>query len=129
MAIEFEVSAVVPSRPEKIYQTWLDSDGHTQITGGAAKVSAEVGGTFEAWDGYITGTNLVLESNKRIVQTWRTMEFTDDEGDSQVEILFEAVEGGTKVTLIHTNLPAHGMQYKQGWVDNYFEPMQRYFGK
>lgn len=97
------------------------------MTGGEAQVSDQVGGTFIAWDGYISGTNLVLEDKNRMVQTWRTVEFADDEQNSQLEILFNKVEGGTEISLIHSNLPEHGMQYKQGWVDNYFEPMTEYF--
>jgi hypothetical protein len=31
------------------------------------------------------------------------------------------------ITLRHTNLPAHGMQYKQGWLESYFEPMAEFF--
>lgn len=28
----------------------------------------------------------------------------------------------------HSGLPAHGMQYQQGWKDACFEPMKEYFG-
>jgi len=98
------------------------------MTGGKAKVSAKVGESFQAWDGYITGKNLILEPGKRIVQSWRTSEFKDSEEDSQIELSLEPVKEGTKLTLRHTNLPANGEQYEQGWVDNYFAPMKAYFG-
>ena len=127
MAIEFEVSALIPASPEVVYEAWLDSEGHTKMTGGEAKVSSEVGGEFEAWDGYIQGRNLELEYGKRIVQSWRTSEFADDEADSRIEVTFDREGDGTKVTLRHTNLPPHGEQYEQGWVDSYFVPMQEYF--
>lgn len=127
MAIEFEVFTLLPAPPEAIYEAWLNSEGHTKMTGGEAKVSSEVGGEFEAWDGYIRGRNLELEYGKRIVQSWRTAEFADGEADSRIEITFDREGDGTKVTLRHTNLPAHGEQYEQGWVDNYFEPMKEYF--
>ncbi|MFQ5945068.1 MAG: SRPBCC domain-containing protein, partial [Anaerolineae bacterium] len=86
-----------------------------------------VGAEFEAWDGYIQGRNLRLEPGKRIVQSWRTVEFEASEADSQIEVTFEAGEAGTKVTIRHTSLPPHGGQYEQGWVDSYFEPMKSYF--
>ena len=127
MAIEFEVSALIPASPEVVYEAWLDSEGHAKMTGGEAKVSSEVGGEFEAWDGYIQGRNLELEYGKRIVQSWRTSEFADDEADSRIEITFDREGDGTKVTLRHTNLPPHGEQYEQGWVDSYFVPMKEYF--
>jgi len=128
MPLEFELSAFIPRPPQEVYDPWLDSKGHTKMTGAKAKVSDKVGGLFEAWDGYISGRNLELEAGKRIVQAWRTSEFADSEGDSQIEILFEAAKGGTKLTLRHTKLPAHGETYRQGWIDSYFEPMKAYFG-
>ena len=127
MALEFEVSAVIPAPRESVYNAWLDSDAHSAMTGGRADVSAEAGGTFEAWDGYIQGRNLELEPGRRIIQSWRTVEFQDSEPDSQIEVTFEDAAGGTKVTLKHTKLPPHGEQYKQGWIDNYFDPMTAHF--
>lgn len=127
MSIKFTVSRVIPSTPEETYKAWLNSKAHAAMTGGEAKVSAKVGGKFEAWDGYIEGKNLELKPSKRILQSWRTSEFDDSEEDSLLEVLFESQGKGTKVTINHSNLPAHGMQYKQGWVDAYFEPMKAYF--
>jgi len=127
MGISFEISEVFPAAPEEIYQAWLDSEAHSKMTSGAAIISDVVGEAFTAWDGYIRGTNLELESPARIVQDWRTSEFTDDEGDSRLEVLFNKEGGGTRVTIRHSNLPEHGMQYKQGWVDSYFTPMKSFF--
>ncbi|HLF80485.1 MAG TPA: SRPBCC domain-containing protein [Anaerolineales bacterium] len=127
MALQFEMSAVIPASAAELYEAWLDSAGHSAMTGGAAETSAEPGGRFTAWDGYIQGRNLELEPPRRIVQSWRTAEFEQSEPDSRLEVLFEPAEGGTRLTIRHTNLPAHGGQYEQGWVDNYFEPMKRYF--
>ncbi len=127
MAITFEVSEVIPASPEAIYQAWLDSRAHTQMTGSPAKVSDQVGGPFEAWDGYIHGQNLELQPPTRIVQKWRTTEFEDSDEDSLVEIKLTAQGTGTLVTLRHSRLPDNGMQYKQGWVDAYFTPMKAYF--
>jgi len=127
MGISFEISEVFPAPPEQVYNAWLDSKAHAKMTGGAAMVSDVVGEAFTAWDGYIRGTNLELEAPVRILQDWRTSEFTDDEGDSRLEVLFEEEGGGTRVTIRHSNLPEHGMQYKQGWVDSYFTPMKSFF--
>lgn len=129
MALKFEVSTTLPRSPKEVYDAWLDSESHSKMTGAKAKVSAKVGGEFQAWDGYISGKNLTLEPGKRIVQSWRTVEFDDSEEDSQIEITFEPAIKGTKLTLRHTNLPAHGEQYRQGWVDSYFDPMRKYFSE
>ena len=129
MAIEFKISTLLPATPEEIYTAWLSSDGHSKMTGGQASITAEVGAVFNAWDGYIIGRNLVLEYGKRIVQSWRTVEFDDNEPDSRLEITFEPAGKQTKIILNHSGLPPHGGQYEQGWVENYFDPMMRYFSE
>jgi uncharacterized protein YndB with AHSA1/START domain len=124
----FEVEAVIPASPEAIWDAWLSSEGHAAITGAPASASAEVGGTFEAWDGYIAGRNVDLARPRRIVQAWRTAEFDDDEADSRLTITLEPTEGGTRVHIRHEGLPPHGQQYEQGWHDHYFAPMTEHFG-
>jgi activator of HSP90 ATPase len=129
MSLEFELATVISASPEVVYDTWLDTDGHTAMTGSPADVSASLGAEFCAWDGYIQGRNLMLERGKRIVQSWRTSNFEETEEDSQIEVLFEPAPEGTRLTLRHTQLPPHGTRYETGWVTHYFEPMQKYFGR
>jgi activator of HSP90 ATPase len=127
MTLEFAITTTLPASPEDVYGAWLDSAAHSAMTGSKAEVSDQVGAEFSAWDGYISGRNLELEPGRRIVQAWRTVEFTEAEGDSRLEIDLKPVEAGTKLTLRHSELPEHGEQYRQGWEDNYFEPMKAYF--
>ncbi len=128
MSIAFTVSDWVPASPQAVYRSWLDSEGHSEMTGSPAKASAEIGGSFEAWEGYISGKNLELEPGKRILQAWRTTEFDPSDEDSLLEVVLEAADDGTKVTINHSRLPADGEQYLQGWIDFYFQPMKEYFG-
>jgi len=87
-----------------------------------------VGGAFSAWDGYIFGSTLDLTPNQRIVQAWRTSEFPDEAPDSHVEILLEEMDGGTKITIIHSDMPDGQVDsYRQGWDDFYFKPMKKFF--
>ena len=125
--MEFKLKTTIQATTTEIYNAWLSSEGHSKMTGGAAIVSDVVDGVFTAWDGYIEGKNLVLEPNRRIIQSWRTSEFEADEPDSELEILLAEHDNGTEITLLHRNLPAHGEQYNQGWVNHYFNPMKEYF--
>ena len=126
---EFNVSA------EKIYKAYLSTQGHTQMTGSPSKVDGRAGGDFTAWNGYIWGTFLELEENKKIVQAWRTAEFPEDAGDSRVEILLEEIPTDealamTRLPLTHTNMPdGQSDDYKQGWEDFYFKPMREWIGE
>jgi activator of HSP90 ATPase len=126
----FALSEFVPAGPAEIYEAWISSEGHTAMTGSSANVDGRVGGKFSAWDGYIVGTTLELTPNQRIVQAWRTSEFSTEAPDSRVEVLLEKVDRGTKVTLIHSDMPEDQIEsYRQGWEDFYFKPMKEYFGK
>jgi activator of HSP90 ATPase len=124
----FELSIILPASAEKLYSAWLTSEGHALMTGSPARVDGRIGGEFSAWDGYIFGRTLELQPPRRILQAWRTTEFPDHAPDSRLEILLKPAEGGTRLTLIHTEIP-EGQQesYRQGWQDFYFTPMRIYF--
>ncbi|MGA2976656.1 MAG: SRPBCC domain-containing protein [Spirochaetia bacterium] len=125
-----KVSAVIPAAPRQVYEAWMNGKMHAKMTGSAAKISARVGGAFSAWDGYISGKTQALKPYSRILQSWRTSDFSPEEADSSLEVLFEKAKTGTKVTLVHTNIPAgHGAEYRKGWIDFYFKPMKKYFGR
>jgi activator of HSP90 ATPase len=129
MKNEFTLTATIPAKAAAIYKAWLSTKGHTAMTGNPAKVDGRAGGDFTAWDGYIWGTFLELQENRRIVQVWRTSEFPEEAEDSHVEVLLEEDGGQTKLTLIHTKVPEGQDSYKQGWEDFYFKPMKEYFSK
>ena len=123
-------SAVLKAKPETLYEAWLDGDSHAAMTGGAATSEPRVGNRFSAWGGYITGEHLDLQPARRIVQAWRTTEFPDAAPDSRLIVLLEPEAGGTRVTVVHTDIPAgQGASYESGWEDHYFAPMRLYFAK
>ena len=128
MARNLKLSITITADPNAVYNAWIDSKKHTEMTGSEAIIEPRINGRFTAWDGYIEGTTVELEPNKRIVQTWRTTDFPPDSPDSTIEVLLEAVENGTRLTLIHTDIPeGQSNDYKKGWKDFYFDPMRRYF--
>jgi activator of HSP90 ATPase len=124
----FCISKVIHAKPEVVFSSWLDSAAHTAFTGAKAVIDPNEGGTFTAWDGYISGKTVLIEANKRIVQLWRTTDFAQDDPDSNLELLFAPSKSGTKLTICHSNLPeGQGDNYKNGWIDFYFTPMNQYF--
>ncbi len=46
MSLAFTVSAIIPAFPQDVYNAWLDSDGHTQMTGSPASYFGRVGCVF-----------------------------------------------------------------------------------
>lgn len=128
MAQTITVSDVIPATPADIYAAWLDSIAHAAMTGGGkAEASPEVGGEHSAWDGYISGMNLALYPGQRIEQSWRSTDFKPEDADSTLTVVLDPIDGGTKVTLVHANLPDHQTGYEQGWRDWYLDPMKAYF--
>ena len=114
---------LVPAKT--LYRDWLDSAGHTAMTGAPATCDARIGGVFSAWDGYIQGVNLELEPGRRIVQSWLTTDFPEGSQPSRVEVLFEPVKGGTEITIRHTDIPEEvSGRYERGWKEYYFDPMR-----
>jgi activator of HSP90 ATPase len=128
MLESLEISTVLPATPKRLYEAWLSSKEHTAMTGGQASIEPKISGKHYAWDGYIRGVNLELEPYKRIVQSWRSDEFPEGSQDSRLEVRFEAIKGGTKLTLVHSDIPeGQGDSYESGWDENYFQPMKKYF--
>jgi len=128
MPYTYALSSVIPATPQEIYDAWLDSIAHSQMTGGDANVSDQVGAEFSAWGDYITGRNLELVPGERIVQSWRTTKFDDEHEDSIITVTLEEADDGTLLTLVHSNVPDEHTNYEDGgWQSNYFEPMKAYF--
>ena len=130
MSEALEVSAYLPDEPELVYNAWLSSEAHADFTGGGkAEIDPRVGGSFTAWDGYISGQTLTLDPPRRIVQAWRTTEFPEGAPDSTLELFFNPEGEGTRLILRHSEIPdGQGEGYRQGWEDYYFKPMREFFG-
>jgi activator of HSP90 ATPase len=125
-----KISVIFPVSAKKLYDSWLNSKNHSDFTGAKAHIDSRNGSAFSISNGYITGTNLILQPYGRIVQNWRTTEFPDGAPDSKLEILFEKHNGGTKLTLIHSHLPnGDEKKYEKGWKEYYIKPMKLYFKK
>src|SRR5450759_4234839 len=128
MPYTFTLTTTIPASARQIYDAWLDSLAHSEMTGSKANMSNEVGADVSAWGDYITGRNLELIPGERIVQSWRTAQFTEGHEDSIITVTLEEAENGTLLTLVHSNVPDDQMNYEQGgWEQHYFGPMKKYF--
>mgnify|MGYP000734159035 FL=1 len=125
--MEIVITTTIKASAVQIYEAWLSSEKHSEMTGGKAEVTDKDGGAFTAWDEYISGKNIELIPNSKIVQSWRTVQFEDNEEDSQIEIQLIENNRVTELTLIHTKVPESGEHYRKGWETSYFAPMREYF--
>jgi uncharacterized protein YndB with AHSA1/START domain len=130
MPYEFTLTSIMPATAQEVYDAWLDSLAHTEMTGGEARMSDEIDAEVSAWDGYINGRILHLVPHIRIVQSWRTTKFGAEHEDSVVTLSLDEAEGGTLLTLVHSNVPDGQTSYERGgWETHYFEPMRAYFAQ
>ncbi len=94
-------------------------------TGEDAEMELEPGGAFSLWEGSITGVNLELEANRKIVQQWF---FGEQEEPSIVTILLHPDKKGTSVELRHTNIPDEAFEnISTGWDEDYFASLRELF--
>jgi activator of HSP90 ATPase len=115
---------VIHASAHDVYEMLMDERKHALFTGGSARISRDVGGTFVTNDGYSDGTNLELIQDEKIVQTWRASDWPDDQY-STLTITFSPGSSGTKLSFIQTGVPSD--QYEeisQGWYDYYWNPMK-----
>ena len=91
-----------------------------------AKISAEVGGAFTLFGGYISGRHLELLPGERIVQAWRTGSWKP--GEYSI-VRFELKEEGprTKIIFDHLGFPQGQAEHlAAGWKGNYWEPLRKF---
>lgn len=120
----------IPAKPMEIYDALLDEQTHSEFTGARATCDRRVGGKFTAWDGYIQGKHVKLESGQHIIQEWKTSEWPKGFSPSVLELTLKPKGEGTVVELIQKNVPAaQAESYKQGWTEYYWNPLRKYFGQ
>ncbi|MCZ6776333.1 MAG: SRPBCC family protein [Ignavibacteria bacterium] len=117
-------SVTFKASPHDIYERLMDSRKHSKFTGNKASISRKVGGKFTAYGGYISGTNLQLVPNKKIVQSWRGSDWQKDQF-SRATFALKEVSAGTRLTLTQSGVPdKHYKSIKQGWITHYWNPMK-----
>jgi len=117
-------SVTFKATPHQVYGALMDSRKHAQFTGDTASISRKVGGKMMAYGGYITGTNVELVPDEKIVQTWRAADWPKGH-ESRVTFSLKPIESGTRLTFTHTGVPDDQHEsIKQGWIEHYWTPMK-----
>src|SRR5690348_7750569 len=130
MTAPIRQSVVLKASPDDLFDTFLDSRKHGRVTGAPAKVSRRVGGAFTAFGGALRGRNLMLVRGKMIVQAWRSTQFRAKDADSILILTFNKVRGGTRLDLVHVNVPGHDHKgVSKGWPKYYWAPWKSHLAK
>jgi activator of HSP90 ATPase len=118
---------IIKASPKQVYDALIDANQFSTVTGGApTEINGEAGGAFSLFGGMITGRNIELIPNERIVQAWRAGNWA--EGAYSIAT-FEIKEQGDETIIIfdHAAFPAGQDEHlADGWKDNYWEPLKKY---
>ena len=120
-------TVTLPASPRIVFKALADSKQHSAFTGSKAKIPKRAGGRMSAYGGYISGKVLGLWPGTGLLQTWRTTEWPTGAQDSRLEIRLAPVGKGTRLTMIHSEVPASQVsRYTSGWKAFYWAPLRRY---
>jgi activator of HSP90 ATPase len=91
-----------------------------------AVISRDLGSAFSLFGGYITGRQIELVPNQRLVQAWRAGSWTV--GVYSIARFDLVAEGaGTKIVFDHTGFPqGDGEHLASGWKAHYWEGLEKF---
>jgi uncharacterized protein YndB with AHSA1/START domain len=92
-------------------------------------ISAEPGGLITLFGGYVTGRNLELLPNERLVQAWRAGGWPPG-AYSIVRFALSVAGGGTKLVFDHRGFPdGQGASLAYGWRAHYWAPLAKFLSQ
>lgn len=90
-----------------------------------SRINPHIGGAFALFGGYITGRQLELVRNQRIVQAWRAASWSEGI-HSVARFELQAHGAGCRIVFDHTGIPSDdATSLAEGWQSHYWEPMRK----
>ncbi|MDY6801187.1 MAG: SRPBCC domain-containing protein [Bacteroidota bacterium] len=115
----------IPATPEEIFIALTNPFTIELWSGYKAIMDDKEGTEFTLWDSDISGRNLEIEKEKKIVQEWY---FGDQDNRSIVTIKIHEKKNGSQVELNHTNIPDEVYDnITKGWDEYYFGALKTFF--
>ena len=94
--------------------------------GKPAEISREAGGAFALFGGYISGRQIELVPNERIVQAWRAASWPAG-AYSMANFVFTDQDSNAKLIFDHRGFPDGTAQHlAEGWHVNYWGPLAKF---
>ena len=118
------------AEPIFVYALWIDPPQQGMITEAFAKINPRIDGSYELWDGVVRGKFILLDAPKKIIQTWRTSEFSPQQPSTKLTLDFKPHRLGTRLLITHENIPnAFLSQFEFAWKEFYFPRLKLHFQK
>jgi activator of HSP90 ATPase len=127
MGRNITLAASMPADPELLFEMYLDEDRHSAFTGSPVTIDSKPGSRFSAFGGALSGTILHTQPKRLIVQSWRSVNFAEDDLDSTLILSFWPKESGARIELVHVNVPEADFDgVSEGWAKFYWNPWRDY---
>lgn len=122
-AVHQEIDFSAP--PERVYAALTNADQFKAMTNAPAELDARAGGALSLFGGMITGTNLELVPNQRLVQAWRAGNWPQGMYSiARFELTPSAA--GTKLVFDHSGITDDMREHLEaGWHKMYWEPLAK----
>jgi activator of HSP90 ATPase len=118
---EFKKYFKIQASVQDVYNALVNPNMIELWTGDDVVMDDQVGTEFSLYEGNISGKNLEIEPEKKIVQQWY---FGDQEEASIVTIILHKDKNNTSVEVRQTNIPDEAYEnIAEGWSYAYFEPI------
>lgn len=121
-AAPVEIEVQIDADPETVFDFLVEPDKMTQWMGRRVELDPHPGGTFrcEINDRAVArGEYVAVERPERVVFTWgwEGEDAVTEPGSSTVEVLLTPGDGGTRLRLVHRDLPSAEVaeRHREGW--------------
>lgn len=115
--MDFEYQLKINADTEEVFAALTNSFQIELWSGYPADMKPEAGYVFSLWEGDITGVNIEVVPNRRLVQEWF---FGEREEHSIVQIILKKEGNSTLLRLSHTHIPEEAYdEITEGWRDYY----------
>ena len=123
-----KMSVNLPVSPKEAFELLTDSKKIKAWSGQAGKVEPKIGGKVKVFGDWASGKVLEYKLGKSLSYTWVV---GDWEKPSVVKYKLTKTKTGTKVDLIHSDLPSDKevKDHRDGWDEYFFGPMKAYLAK
>lgn len=113
--------------PPEVFAALTDPAAVKAWAGDDAQTGPNVGDSLLLWGGDVSGKNLEVQPNAKLVQEWS---IGNRKKPSRATFELDPVSNGTMLKLTQEGIPDEEFEdIKQGWIDHYYRPIERYLAE